>query len=110
MVTTYPTITIISYWPCAAEALHSGAFAGGGLALVSMTPQFPVFIYSWQTITRADFGNGATAWADLATKPYYIILNVAIGGNCFTNSPSANTLQGYASSMRVKYVAVYESN
>jgi len=81
-----------------------------------MTPQFSVFIYLapggnlWQTITRADFGNGATAWADLATKPSYIILNVAIGGNCFTNSPSANTLQGYASSMRVKYVAVCESN
>jgi len=52
----------------------------------------------------------SSSWTDLAAKSYFVIFNMAIGAwNGFTNAPSASTLSGYASSMRIRYVAVYHS-
>lgn len=48
-------------------------------------------------------------WKTLAYQPYFIILNVAIGGG-YPGFPTAETVSGFEASMRVKYVAVYLSN
>ncbi|KAH8808797.1 glycoside hydrolase family 16 protein [Xylogone sp. PMI_703] len=48
-------------------------------------------------------------WHELAWSPFYIILNVAIGGG-YPGNPTSSTVDGYDASMRVRYVAVYESN
>lgn len=51
----------------------------------------------------------AAEWKTLAADPYFVILNVAVGGG-YPGSPTADTVSGYDSSMRVRYVAVYESD
>ncbi|KAE9368972.1 glycoside hydrolase family 16 protein [Stipitochalara longipes BDJ] len=47
-------------------------------------------------------------WKELAWSPYYIILNVAVGGS-YPGPPTDETVDGFEASMRVKYVAVYET-
>ncbi|KAJ7889753.1 glycoside hydrolase family 16 protein [Mycena leptocephala] len=49
-----------------------------------------------------------TQWEQLAYKSYYIILNVAVGGD-YPGYPTSQTVSGYDASMRVKYVAVYKT-
>jgi len=48
-------------------------------------------------------------WHVLAWDPYYIILNMALGGG-YAGDPTGDTVSGYDSSMRVRYVAVYQTN
>jgi hypothetical protein len=48
-------------------------------------------------------------WRELAQSPVYIILNVAVGGT-YPRDPTDATIDGFEASMRVKYVAVYQSN
>lgn len=48
-------------------------------------------------------------WKDLAWQPYFMILQVAVGGGFAGGNPTDSTVSGYDSSMRVKYTAVYES-
>jgi hypothetical protein len=48
-------------------------------------------------------------WQTLAYDPYFIILNVAIGGD-YPGFPTNQTASGFDASMRVQYVAVYQSN
>ncbi|KAJ7358295.1 glycoside hydrolase family 16 protein [Mycena albidolilacea] len=47
-------------------------------------------------------------WVQLAWNDYYIILNVAVGGD-YPGYPTSQTVSGYDSSMRVRYVAVYKT-
>jgi len=61
------------------------------------------------TITEASVG--ATAWHEAIDHGFFMILDLAIGGNypdgeCHCTAPSAATSSG--ASMSVKYVAVYE--
>ncbi|KAJ7054424.1 glycoside hydrolase family 16 protein [Mycena amicta] len=49
------------------------------------------------------------SWSTLAADDYYVILNVAIGG-VYPGNPGAQTVAGFASSLRAKYVAVYQTN
>ncbi|KAK3390595.1 hypothetical protein B0H63DRAFT_446701 [Podospora didyma] len=53
--------------------------------------------------------NGFGVWELLAYKSHFVALNTAAGGN-FPGPPTSNTLGGFDSSMRIKYVAAYESN
>lgn len=60
----------------------------------------------YQTITRADVDeetNGAGQW--VFDNPFYIIMNVAVGGN-LPGSPNADTI--FPQRMLVDYVRVYE--
>jgi beta-glucanase (GH16 family) len=57
--------------------------------------------------TGANIGTLAQ-WKTLAWSPYYFILNIAIGGN-YSGPTTASTVDGYEASMRVRYVATYES-
>jgi hypothetical protein len=45
----------------------------------------------------------------LAYNPYYIILNMAIGGG-YPGNPTLSTVSGFAALMRVKYVAIYKAD
>ncbi|PHH83093.1 hypothetical protein CDD82_3628 [Ophiocordyceps australis] len=47
-----------------------------------------------------------SVWASLCHNPFYIILNLAVGGN-WPGYPDANTLDGWGSMMEVGYVAHY---
>ncbi|KAK0716015.1 glycoside hydrolase family 16 protein [Lasiosphaeris hirsuta] len=47
-------------------------------------------------------------WKELAWSPFYIVLNVALGGG-YAGNPTENTISGYDASMRVRYVGVYET-
>lgn len=47
-------------------------------------------------------------WKELAWQPYFIILQMAVGGS-WPGNPTANTISGYDASTRVRYTAVYES-
>ncbi|OLN81169.1 Glucan endo-1,3-beta-glucosidase A1-like protein 5 [Colletotrichum chlorophyti] len=47
-------------------------------------------------------------WATLAHMPYYVLLNVAVGGT-LPGPPSDATQDGYGSMMEVGYLAVYET-
>ncbi|KAJ7616317.1 glycoside hydrolase family 16 protein [Mycena polygramma] len=47
-------------------------------------------------------------WVDLAYKSYYIILDVAVGGD-YPGDPTSQTVSGFDASMRVQYVAIYKS-
>lgn len=60
---------------------------------------------SYYVLTGAMVGNYSN-WADLVAKPYYILLNVAVGGDA-TDGPNADTWGGQGSGMEVGYVAVY---
>ena len=59
-------------------------------------------------VTGAQIGT-AEQWSDVAHKPFYPLLNVAVGGD-YPGNPNAQTLDGFDSGMQVKYVAVYKSN
>lgn len=59
-------------------------------------------------VTGATVGTPAQ-WDDVAHKPFYPLLNVAIGGD-FPGNPNGQTLDGHESGLEVKYVAVYKSN
>ncbi|EFX04547.1 beta-glucanase [Grosmannia clavigera kw1407] len=59
------------------------------------------------SINGTTIGDQAT-WSTLAHSPFYILLNVAVGGTMAGN-PDSNTLDGYDSMMEVAYVAVYSS-
>ncbi|KAK3368690.1 concanavalin A-like lectin/glucanase domain-containing protein [Podospora didyma] len=52
--------------------------------------------------------NNYEQWTEIAHSPYFIILNVAVGGE-FSGYPGPDTLSGEASALKARYVAVYES-
>ncbi|KAK7057880.1 glycoside hydrolase [Favolaschia claudopus] len=58
-------------------------------------------------VTGAMVGS-KTQWTQLAYNPYYIILNMAVGGG-YPGNPTSQTVSGFESSMRVKYVAIYKT-
>lgn len=62
----------------------------------------------YYTVTGAMIGT-FDQWVQLAQSPYYIILNVAVGGG-YPGNPTQNTISGYDASMRVRYVAIYKTN
>jgi beta-glucanase (GH16 family) len=51
----------------------------------------------------------ADQWGSLAHKPFFPLLNVAVGGN-LPGMPNDQTLGGLESGMQVSYVAFYKSN
>ncbi|KAG4035316.1 hypothetical protein MFRU_001g00870 [Monilinia fructicola] len=57
------------------------------------------------TVTGKDIGTYED-WVILARSPFYILLNVAVGGD-FPKDPDVNTLPGHGSGMEVRYVGVY---
>lgn len=59
-------------------------------------------------LSGAEIGDEGV-WSTLAHSPYYILLNVAVGGN-WPGNPDKSTEDGYGSMMEVQYVAVYESS
>ncbi|KAF4125971.1 Glycosyl hydrolases family 16 [Geosmithia morbida] len=61
----------------------------------------------YQTILGAEVADEGT-WGTLAHSPYYMILNVAVGGT-WPGDPDASTQSGYENMMEVLYTAVYES-
>ncbi|KAF7371858.1 Glycoside hydrolase family 16 protein [Mycena venus] len=63
---------------------------------------------AFYTVTGAQIG-GFQEWTQLADRPYYIILNMAIGGD-YPGDPTSQTLSGFDASMRVEYVAIYKSD
>ncbi|KAF8200580.1 glycoside hydrolase family 16 protein [Mycena galopus ATCC 62051] len=63
---------------------------------------------AFYSVTGAQVG-AYTQWTELAYNPYYIILNMAIGGG-YPGNPTSQTGSGYDSSMRVEYVAIYKTD
>ncbi|KAJ7236864.1 glycoside hydrolase family 16 protein [Mycena haematopus] len=63
---------------------------------------------AFYSVTGAQIGE-YTQWTELAYDPYYIILNVAVGGG-YPGNPTSQTTSGYDSSMRVQYVAIYKTD
>ena len=65
----------------------------------------------WFIVKGADV-NDFTLWENLAHKPFYSVLNVAVGSNfpAVGGKPDGNTVSGLGSGMQVKYVAFYESD
>nr|GAT54829.1 glycoside hydrolase family 16 protein [Mycena chlorophos] len=63
---------------------------------------------NYHSVSGADI-NDQDIWSTLAWSDYYIILNVAVGGG-YPGNPGSQTVSGYASSMRVEYVAVYQTD
>ncbi|KAJ0343423.1 hypothetical protein COL922a_000155 [Colletotrichum nupharicola] len=61
----------------------------------------------FNTLTGADIGN-ESIWATLAHAPYYVLMNVAVGGT-LPGNPTDATQDGYGSMMEVGYLAVYET-
>jgi len=61
----------------------------------------------FNTLRGADIGDEGI-WATLAHMPYYILLNVAVGG-AFPGGPNGQTMDGYGAMLEVQYVAVYRS-
>ncbi|KAM3075823.1 hypothetical protein ACMFMG_007949 [Clarireedia jacksonii] len=61
----------------------------------------------YQTIKGSDVGNFAD-WESLAHSPYYLVLNIAVGGD-YPGGPNDKTQSGGPTGMLVNYVAVYES-
>ena len=61
----------------------------------------------FHTLTGADVEDEAI-WSSLAHSPFYVILNVAVGGN-WPGEPDESTESGYGNMMEVSYVAVYET-
>ncbi|KAK2055108.1 family 16 glycosyl hydrolase [Colletotrichum caudatum] len=47
-------------------------------------------------------------WATLAHMPYYVLMNVAVGGT-LPGSPTDATQDGYGSMMEIGYLAIYQS-
>ncbi|PHH67421.1 hypothetical protein CDD81_31 [Ophiocordyceps australis] len=50
--------------------------------------------------------NNYNVWASLCHNPFYILLNIAVGGS-WPGYPNGNTLDGWGSMMEVGYVAHY---
>ncbi|KAH7140782.1 glycoside hydrolase family 16 protein [Dactylonectria macrodidyma] len=65
----------------------------------------------YYTVTGAMVGT-YKQWEILAYQPFYIILNMALGGKPegYAGKTTEQTVMGFESSLRVKYVAVYKSN
>lgn len=61
----------------------------------------------YHTILGSDLGNEAD-WTSVTADPYFLILNVAVGGN-WPGNPTSATVDGTASGMEVQYVGVYKS-
>jgi beta-glucanase (GH16 family) len=61
----------------------------------------------YQTVKGSDVGNSAD-WESLAHSPYYLVLNIAVGGD-YPGKPNDKTKSGDSTGMLVNYVAVYES-
>ncbi|OAA66640.1 secreted glucosidase [Niveomyces insectorum RCEF 264] len=59
------------------------------------------------TLTGQAVGDQGT-WSILAHSPFYIILNVAVGGG-FPGYPNGATQDGYGSMLEAQYVAVYST-
>lgn len=59
------------------------------------------------TVTGRDIGR-LEQWKRLAHAPYFMLLNVAIGGG-YPGNPTSATVSGFDASMRVKYAAIYKS-
>lgn len=59
-------------------------------------------------VTGATVNNGEQ-WDDVAHKPFFPILNVAVGGD-YPRPPNNQTVGGFESGMQVKYVGIYKSN
>ncbi|KAJ4287689.1 hypothetical protein N0V90_012392 [Kalmusia sp. IMI 367209] len=51
---------------------------------------------------------GWDRWDYLASRKYFMVLNVALGGG-FGGAVSSSTVSGYDNSMRVRYAAIYKS-
>ncbi|KAJ6562361.1 glycoside hydrolase family 16 protein [Mycena capillaripes] len=47
-------------------------------------------------------------WVQLAWNDYYIVLNMAVGGD-YPGNPTSQTVSGFDASMRVQYVAIYKT-
>ncbi|KAJ7321831.1 glycoside hydrolase family 16 protein [Mycena albidolilacea] len=62
----------------------------------------------YYSITGAQIGE-FTQWTELAYNPYFVILNMAVGGD-YPGYPTAQTIGGYDASLRVRYVAVYKTD
>ncbi|VUC30853.1 unnamed protein product [Clonostachys rosea] len=60
-------------------------------------------------VTGSQVGN-LDVWKQLAWQPYFMIMQVAVGGGYAGGSPDAGTIEGLEASMRVKYAAIYQSN
>ncbi|CAN8105570.1 unnamed protein product [Discula destructiva] len=60
----------------------------------------------FHTITGSSFSEAE--WSNLAHQPYYIILDMAVGGS-WPGDPSSGTLGGYGAMMEVFYVAIYST-
>lgn len=60
----------------------------------------------YHTITGSDFTEDT--WDNLAHQPYYIILNLAVGGS-WPGDPNSATVDGYGAMFEIGYVAVYET-
>ncbi|KAH6672439.1 glycoside hydrolase family 16 protein [Halenospora varia] len=60
---------------------------------------------NFQTIKGSEVGNYED-WKTLAHSPFYILLNVAVGGD-FPGMPDTRTIPGEGAGMEVNYVAVY---
>lgn len=64
---------------------------------------------NFYTITGGQIGD-ADLWGNVAHKAFFPILNVAAGSNVPEGGqPNDATVDGLASGMRVKYVAIYKS-
>ncbi|VUC25311.1 unnamed protein product [Clonostachys rosea] len=61
----------------------------------------------FSTVTGAEIGDQGV-WSTLAHSPFYMLLNVAVGGS-LPGDPDASTESGYGNMMEVSYVGVYES-
>jgi beta-glucanase (GH16 family) len=61
---------------------------------------------AYHVVQGSDVGD-AGVWANLAQKPYYMTLNVAVGG-VWPGAPAGNTASGADAGMEVLYVAVYQ--
>ncbi|KAL8418648.1 hypothetical protein RB594_002026 [Gaeumannomyces avenae] len=59
-------------------------------------------------LSGADFA-AESEWRSVAWNPFEIILNVAVGGG-YPGDPTSATLDGLSAAMRVRYVAIYQSN
>ncbi|PSR88689.1 putative endo-1,3(4)-beta-glucanase [Coniella lustricola] len=61
---------------------------------------------AFQTLTGSEFSEAV--WTNLAHSPYYVILNLAVGGS-WPGDPNSATVDGYGAMMEIGYVAVYQS-
>ncbi|KAI1104360.1 glycoside hydrolase family 16 protein [Jackrogersella minutella] len=95
-------------------AMPADGFHTWGVTIDRTNDDWTAQTISWQlddatfyTVTGADINDAAT-WSSLAHSPFYILLNVAVGGD-WPGAPNLLTLDGYGSMMEVQWVAVYSS-